>query len=151
MFEELLYHFDLFFLISMFFSFSVFPTFRLFGSSSVVKVQIKYRHSACIMVGSSGLEPPTSRLSGVCSNLLSYKPVFTAKAVVEISGFEPLTPCLQSRCSTNWAIPPCFKRCLKKAPWKLHSDNSRVLFLWKSIYIDYRPEFRLFVKTILIL
>ena len=26
------------------------------------------------MVGSSGLEPPTSRLSGVCSNLLSYEP-----------------------------------------------------------------------------
>ncbi len=28
------------------------------------------------MVGSSGLEPPTSRLSGVCSNQLSYKPVY---------------------------------------------------------------------------
>ena len=27
-----------------------------------------------LMVGSSGLEPPTSRLSGVCSNQLSYKP-----------------------------------------------------------------------------
>ena len=27
------------------------------------------------MVGSSGLEPPTSRLSGVCSNQLSYEPV----------------------------------------------------------------------------
>ena len=27
------------------------------------------------MVGSSGLEPPTSRLSGVCSNLLSYEPM----------------------------------------------------------------------------
>ena len=26
------------------------------------------------LVGSSGLEPPTSRLSGVCSNLLSYEP-----------------------------------------------------------------------------
>ena len=26
------------------------------------------------MVGSSGLEPPASRLSGVCSNLLSYEP-----------------------------------------------------------------------------
>ncbi len=25
-------------------------------------------------MGSSGLEPPTSRLSGVCSNLLSYEP-----------------------------------------------------------------------------
>ena len=28
------------------------------------------------MVGSSGLEPPTSRLSGVCSNQLSYEPIF---------------------------------------------------------------------------
>ena len=28
------------------------------------------------MVGSSGLEPPTSRLSGVCSNQLSYKPIY---------------------------------------------------------------------------
>ena len=27
------------------------------------------------LVGSSGLEPPTSRLSGGCSNQLSYKPV----------------------------------------------------------------------------
>ena len=27
------------------------------------------------LVGSSGLEPPTSRLSGVCSNLLSYEPM----------------------------------------------------------------------------
>ena len=27
------------------------------------------------MVGPSGLEPPTSRLSGVCSNQLSYEPV----------------------------------------------------------------------------
>ena len=26
------------------------------------------------LVGLSGLEPPTSRLSGVCSNLLSYNP-----------------------------------------------------------------------------
>ena len=27
------------------------------------------------LVGSSGLEPPTSRLSGGCSNQLSYKPI----------------------------------------------------------------------------
>ena len=82
MFEELLYHFDLFFLISMFFSFSVFPTFRLFGLffSCQGAMIIKYRQSACIMVGSSGLEPPTSRLSGVCSNLLSYKPVLNRKS-----------------------------------------------------------------------
>ena len=28
------------------------------------------------LVGTSGLEPPTSRLSGVCSNQLSYVPIF---------------------------------------------------------------------------
>ena len=27
-------------------------------------------------------------------------------SMVEISGIEPLTPCLQSRCSPSWAIPP---------------------------------------------
>ena len=26
--------------------------------------------------------------------------------LVEISGIEPLTPCLQGRCSTSWAKPP---------------------------------------------
>ena len=32
---------------------------------------------ACaILVGSNGLEPSTSRLSGVCSNQLSYEPIF---------------------------------------------------------------------------
>ena len=32
------------------------------------------------LVGLSGLEPPTSRLSGVCSNQLSYKPVSALRA-----------------------------------------------------------------------
>ena len=54
-------------------------------------------HTAfAVVVGSSGLEPPTSRLSGVCSNLLSYDP-----KMVEVIGFEPMTPCLQGRCSTS--------------------------------------------------
>ena len=31
-----------------------------------------------------------------------------ASRLVEIIGIEPMTPCLQSRCSPSWAIPPCF-------------------------------------------
>ena len=27
-------------------------------------------------------------------------------ALLEVRGFEPLTPCLQSRCSPSWATPP---------------------------------------------
>ena len=56
-----------------------------------------------ILVGLSGLEPPTSRLSGARSNLLSYKPmsVLIDFSLVEMMGFEPMTPCLQGRCSPN--------------------------------------------------
>ena len=59
------------------------------------------------LVGSSGLEPPTSRLSGVRSNLLSYEPIhlrgvsLPLSPVVEMNGIEPMTPCLQSRCSPS--------------------------------------------------
>ena len=72
----------------------------------------------CRLVGSSGLEPPTSRLSGARSNHLSYEPIqffsmclsSTLASVflpmVEMMGIEPMTPCLQGRCSPSWATPP---------------------------------------------
>ena len=41
------------------------------------------------LVGSSGLEPPTSRLSGVRSNLLSYEPIHF-REVLPLSIFHPL-------------------------------------------------------------
>ena len=47
------------------------------------------------MVGLRGLGPLTSRLSGVRSNQLSYKPT------MEMKRFELSTPCLQGRCSPN--------------------------------------------------
>ena len=74
------------------------------------------------VVGSSGLEPPTSRLSGARSNQLSYEPACRAcpssaciraftrfhhqlkslfTTTMEMMGFEPMTPCLQGRCSPN--------------------------------------------------
>ena len=74
----------------------------------------------CRLVGSSGVEPPTSCLSGMRSNLLSYEPLLLTQPrstfdlrfksyeplrffqpMVEMKGFEPLTPCLQGRCSPN--------------------------------------------------
>ena len=68
----------------------------------------------CLLVGLSGLVPPTSRLSGVCSSLLSYKPISKRLArcpslllpLVEMRRIELLTPCLQGRCSPSWATPP---------------------------------------------
>ena len=71
-------------------------------------------HLLFMMVGLSGLEPPTSRLSGVRSNRLSYKPIsFKAgdcylpfdplpyPTLVEMRRIELLTPCLQGRCSPS--------------------------------------------------
>ena len=74
---------------------------------SVFKVHLQ-AFPTCL-VGSRGLEPPTSRLSGVRSNHLSYEPkswfirslTVPFEPLVEISGIEPLTPCLQSRCSPS--------------------------------------------------
>ena len=71
-----------------------------------------------LLVGLRGLEPPTSRLSGVRSNHLSYKPMLVSgdgrrsfvfrRPVVEMRRIELLTPCLQGRCSPSWATPPYF-------------------------------------------
>ena len=49
------------------------------------------------MVGLTGLEPVTLRLSSACSNQLSYTP----KNLVELRRFELLTYSLQSYRSTN--------------------------------------------------
>ena len=50
------------------------------------------------MVGVTGFEPVTLRLSSACSNQLSYTP---ARIVVELRRLELLTYSLQSYRSTN--------------------------------------------------
>ena len=47
----------------------------LLGVSNKFKTSTTDLYSNIRLVGSSGLEPPTSRLSGVRSNRLSYKPI----------------------------------------------------------------------------
>ena len=78
-----------------------------------------------VLVGLNGLEPSTSRLSGGRSNLLSYKP-----KLVEIIGIEPMTPCLQSRCSPSWAIPPLIR-----------FGSSLFLFKGSSVVLHNAPLF----------
>jgi hypothetical protein len=59
------------------------------------------------VVGLTGFEPVTLRLSSACSNQLSYRPVGLTNArpdrpeVVELRRFELLTYSLQSYRSTN--------------------------------------------------
>ena len=53
--------------------------------------------------------------------------------MVEISGIEPLTPCLQSRCSPSWAIPPYLFRV---GPWKLNNE------FWKKSFVMLTLEFK---------
>ena len=97
----------------------------------IFKIFIIYFYTSNIIrlktMGRDRLELSTSRLSGVRSNRLSYKPmsrlVLSLKPLVEISGIEPLTPCLQSRCSPSWAIPPyLFQGYSFLRPWKLNND-----------------------------
>ena len=129
--------------------------------NTVFKPHGKKAYARVILVGPSGLEPPTSCLSGTRSNLLSYDPMWylaevvlitwltlwwrwwvfqqfryanlyasqamlnpwvlfypssslwsqktpmeSFDSMVEMMGFEPMTPCLQGRCSPSWATPP---------------------------------------------
>ena len=79
-------------------------------SIKLLYMQVRATKSNQKLVGLNGLEPSTSRLSGGRSNLLSYKPIFFRGCLlarvlfshlVEIIGIEPMTPCLQSRCSPS--------------------------------------------------
>ena len=76
-----------------------------------------------LLVGLSGLEPPTPTLSGWCSNRLSYNPIYIKKTLllpviitkalmVEIVGLEPTTSCVQGRRSSQLSYTPMFIKAL---------------------------------------
>ena len=50
-------------------------SFRLAAFALETNFTLHYAVFKVLLVGSSGLEPPTSRLSGVRSNQLSYEPI----------------------------------------------------------------------------
>ena len=57
-----------------------------------------------VVVGSNGLEPSTSRLSGVCSNQLSYEPIYWWR----ISESNRWPPACKAGALASWANPPFF-------------------------------------------
>ena len=85
------------------------PFWRLPSWISIIPVLTPF-YVFLEVVGQNGLEPSTSRLSVVCSSQLSYWPILVLltsfRYMVEISGIEPLTSCLQGRRSPSWAKPP---------------------------------------------
>ena len=63
--------------------------FASIAVSFIVQFSMCSRKLLACLVGSSGLEPPTSRLSGVRSNHLSYEPIYLkAFAFYSIGGDE---------------------------------------------------------------
>ena len=57
-----------------------------------------------------------------------YSAWFLTFKVVEMMGVEPMTPCLQGRCSPNWATPPysgLFPSFLQKDPSKLNNEHQK--------------------------
>ena len=48
----------------------------------------------------------SSHLTRVCLFFVEETRSNKLERLVEMMGFEPMTPCLQGRCSPNWATPP---------------------------------------------
>ena len=75
--------------------------------------------SICL-VGSSGLEPPTSRLSAECSNQLSYKPSFVSHTEIAVAslvltyggdeGNRTLDPLLAGQVLSQLSYTPVYLR-----------------------------------------
>ena len=71
-------------------------------NETVTHISASYCFSQSLLevVGQNGLEPSTSRLSVVCSSQLSYWPI-SELLLVESTGIEPVTSCLQGRRSPS--------------------------------------------------
>ena len=78
------------------------------------------------MVGLSGLEPPTSRLSGVRSNRLSYKPSF----VFYKFGSHLLSHTVTSAVpSAAWVLTIVFGMGTGVSPKRIATESFCILFL----------------------
>ena len=72
------------------------------------------------MVGLGGFEPPTSPLSGVRSNQLSYRPAYTLAGHMAAGGVSQLR-------QTAHRLP-----CVLYPMMKGHEDDGNVLWKWRK-------------------
>ena len=85
---------------------------------------------AHLVVGQSGLEPPTSRLSVVCSSQLSYWPIATPRLFVtrpnpsDFANCPPALSCLWPVCSAP-VLVRCSRRLGRTVVWWRLPDSNR--------------------------
>ncbi len=89
-------------------------------------------------MGSSGLEPPTSRLSGARSNHLSYEPIFVSRTGLFVrflfspggdEGNRTLDPLLAGQVLSQLSYTPIFCYgfdCLKEKSFKIEQQSDDV-------------------------
>ena len=76
-----------------------------FSIKTIMDIRSKWATVTLVtLVGSNGLEPSTSRLSGVCSNQLSYEPIYWWR----ISESNRWPPACKAGALASWANPPFF-------------------------------------------
>ena len=71
--------------------------------------------------------------NSLCDGLLNYikQHWILLLGLVEVNGIEPMTSCLQSRRSPNWATPPRYK-CISKL--------CAIYMWWARVDLNYRPH-----------
>ena len=77
-----------------------------YGLEGRCSIQLSYRRVLCVMERETGFEPATYGLEGHRSSQLSYSRKITHMYLVGAKGFEPSTPCSQSRCANQTAPRP---------------------------------------------
>ena len=77
------------------------------GTHKMLRILFRHGHSSNVL---SCMNPLALSYASVRRARVFIQCVTLFIINVEIKGFEPLTPCLQGRCSPNWAIPPLIRR-----------------------------------------
>ena len=110
---------------------------------SVFKVHFSSQGFPCL-VGSSGLEPPTSRLSGVRSNHLSYEPILLVRGFASLAfgGDErdrTDDPLLAKQVLSQLSYTPMLLSCVLQHTLKI---KQRVESFLENLTLDFRMNSR---------